>query len=263
MDSPPADDVGTPLREHGIIRLEISMDDAAFMRGLEEGGDLDADLQELLDRERALAYAIAERLTIDQLHNQAVDPVFVADVIESAEVGVVERGDGPCLPFEAGEQLLVFRQGRRQDLDRDLAIEAVVSCTPDLAHTAGTDSIDDSAVLRSPSRFQAHSILPVAETAEESYMKCGPVPKSVVGFMAPTIDVESPGRAFGVAYLLRKRGLGGGQHRQPVLRREVVLAVRRDRQPPPQAEQILRNKGRDQGGFDLTRGRSVRETPWK
>jgi hypothetical protein len=53
MDSPPADDVGTPLREHGIIRLEISMDDAAFMRGLEEGGDLDADLEELLDRERS------------------------------------------------------------------------------------------------------------------------------------------------------------------------------------------------------------------
>jgi hypothetical protein len=56
--------------------------------------------------------------------------------VQRADVRVVEGGDALRLALEAGTELRVGRQLRRQQLERDLAIEARVARAVNLAHAA-------------------------------------------------------------------------------------------------------------------------------
>jgi len=66
------------------------------------------------------------RRPLDKLHDQVVRP----DVVELADIGMIQRGDGAGFPLEALAEILV------RNLDGDGAIEARVARTIHLAHTA-------------------------------------------------------------------------------------------------------------------------------
>jgi hypothetical protein len=59
------------------------------------------------------------------------------------DVRVIERGKSPRLPFEAGAEDGVLRQGRQQNLQRNVTIEPAIACAIDLAHAAGANRRDD------------------------------------------------------------------------------------------------------------------------
>jgi hypothetical protein len=63
----------------------------------------------------------------------------VADVVERADVGMVEVGDGAGLALEAGADLRAGREVGRQHLDCDIAAQAGIAGPIDLAHPARTD----------------------------------------------------------------------------------------------------------------------------
>src|SRR5262245_33587093 len=67
-------------------------------------------------------------------HDQVVRAIDAADVVDAADVGMVQGGDGASLALEAGPHIGVARDHTRQDLDRDGPIEARVACSVDLAH---------------------------------------------------------------------------------------------------------------------------------
>ena len=69
--------------------------------------------------------------------------VMLADVIERADIRMLERRDRPPFAFEAGARLGVAGQLWRQDFYRDRAIEPCISRAIHLAHAAGTDKGDD------------------------------------------------------------------------------------------------------------------------
>ena len=54
-------------------------------------------------------------------------PSSLADVVDAADVRMVERRDGPRLALEACAQVGVASKSARQDLDRDGAIESRVA----------------------------------------------------------------------------------------------------------------------------------------
>jgi hypothetical protein len=58
-------------------------------------------------------------LPLQTLHDQERLAVVLADVEEAADVGMVERGDGPSLPHEARQGLLVPGELRRDGLQGD------------------------------------------------------------------------------------------------------------------------------------------------
>ena len=70
-------------------------------------------------------------------------PLLVADVVQRADVGVVELGDGAGLALEAGAELRAGRQVGGQHLDRHVAAQAGVVGAVDLAHPARADRGDD------------------------------------------------------------------------------------------------------------------------
>ncbi len=102
----------TRPREQHIIGLHVAMDDARLVRGCEGVGDLDTVLDCLVERELATRQPPGERLTVQVLHDQELDPVLVADVVQAADVRVIERGNRFCLAREARSELGVGRQFR-------------------------------------------------------------------------------------------------------------------------------------------------------
>ena len=59
-----------PSRDLDVRRLEVAMDDAAFVGRLERVGDLHGDRQRLVERERARRDAVGQALAFDQLHHE-------------------------------------------------------------------------------------------------------------------------------------------------------------------------------------------------
>ena len=64
---------------------------------------------------------------------------MLADVVERADVRIVQRGDGLRLALDAGAPAGVGAAVCQEDLDRDRAVEARVARPVHLAHAACAD----------------------------------------------------------------------------------------------------------------------------
>ena len=97
--------------QHDVARLQIPVDDPLPVRLVQRIRDLNSNLQCLIQRQRALLQPVGQRLALQVLHDQEVDPVLAADVVEGANVRVIEAGDGLGLALEP---LLQIRGRRRR-----------------------------------------------------------------------------------------------------------------------------------------------------
>jgi hypothetical protein len=103
--------------EHDVAGFETAMDDALPVRDFERGRDLRAVAKDLFERKRPALQAIGERLAFDQLHDDVVQPVVVTDVVQRADVRMIQRRDRLRFTIEAGMKLRVAGQAFRKDLD--------------------------------------------------------------------------------------------------------------------------------------------------
>ena len=116
-----------PVEHDGDWRcggFEVAVHDAAFVGGFEGVGDLVGDAQSGVERHGSFG-----RLAFDVFHHQVIG----ADVVDLADVGMVERGDGFGFALEA------FGELGGGDFDGDVAVEAGVVGAVDFAHAAGAD----------------------------------------------------------------------------------------------------------------------------
>ena len=104
---------------------------------MERVGDLQGETDGVLLRLRA-----AQRGAVDVLNDQIV----IADVVELADVRMIQRRDRACFLFES---LGVFRL---QSFDRDRAADARVARLPHLAHSSGAERLvqDIGTDMRAP-----------------------------------------------------------------------------------------------------------------
>jgi hypothetical protein len=114
------------LGDEDVRRLEVAMDDALEVRRLERRCNLDCQPQRFAGRERARFFGGDDRRAVDALHDQ----VARADIVDLADVGVVECRD--CLGFP----LEPFAELRGGYFDRDVAIQARVSGSIHFTHAA-------------------------------------------------------------------------------------------------------------------------------
>ena len=102
------------------------------MSGVQGLADLDAVGAGLLDWHRA-----GDGLALDVLHHQVAAAVVLPDVVQRADVRVVQRGDGAGLALEA------FRERALDRLDGDVAVEPDVVGAVYLAHPSSAGRFDD------------------------------------------------------------------------------------------------------------------------
>ncbi len=68
---------------------------------VERLGDLTAEAEHIRDGERTLLESRGEGLAFEMLHDQVIDVPLSADVMEGADVRVIEIRDGARLALEA------------------------------------------------------------------------------------------------------------------------------------------------------------------
>src|SRR5262245_18629920 len=78
------------------------------------------------------------------------------DVVQRADVRMIERRDRARLAVEPLAQLRIGRERSRQHLDGDGPLKPRVSCAIDLAHPAGADWGNDLVRAEPKSRVESH-----------------------------------------------------------------------------------------------------------
>ena len=132
------------------------------MRFVERASDLYDVAEHLVQRQRALLQAAGERLALPVLHDDEVDARVATNVVNGADVGMVERCDGFRFALEGGTRVSIARCVRRQHFDRHSAIESCVACTIDLAQAAGAEGGE---VSYGPRRAPAAKVMKSASSA--------------------------------------------------------------------------------------------------
>src|SRR6516165_7298315 len=104
------------------------MSDALLVRRIQSLANLACVLQRLIERQRAF-----KRRAVDVLHHQVIRP----DIVELANMGMIQRGDRTRFPLEALRKLLLG------NLDRDGAIKPRIAGLVYLAHAARANRRED------------------------------------------------------------------------------------------------------------------------
>ena len=84
----------TVIRHKDVRWLDVSMDDALRMRGVESIGDLDAQLEHRFALLRLASDHVPERLPLQQFHGDEGSPIGLVNLVDRADVRVVQGGRG-------------------------------------------------------------------------------------------------------------------------------------------------------------------------
>ena len=121
-----------------IGRLNIAMDNAGGMRGIEGVRDIDAKREKQRNFQRTARDSVLERSPIQKFHRDKGVALLLADVMNGADVGVIQRGSRLCFPLEASERLRIASDIVGQKLECDKAVKTSVLSLINHAHSATT-----------------------------------------------------------------------------------------------------------------------------
>ena len=139
------EDLQSPVRRDAdVAGLEITVNDAGIVRGGKPLRELLAQLEDRFLWKGAGLDLVAERHARHELHDQQVEAVRGVEVVNARDVRVTQPGQGHGLVSKPRPGFRVFKGRGRQDLDGDVAIEAVVERPVDDAHATGAEFLDDA-----------------------------------------------------------------------------------------------------------------------
>ena len=101
LGQPEVQDLGFAVPgDEDVGRFDVPVDDLRCMGRSERVRHLQSDLDHALDRKRPAPDPVLEGLALHQLHHEERLTFVLADVVDRADVGVVERRGGPGLRLE-------------------------------------------------------------------------------------------------------------------------------------------------------------------
>ena len=100
------------IRDEEVRGLDVAMDDPCGVCGLQRVGDLDRKQQQHVDVDRAASDSMLQRHALEELHDDEGVAVLLADVVNRADVGMVQRGRGPRFSPEAHQRVRIGREFR-------------------------------------------------------------------------------------------------------------------------------------------------------
>ena len=103
------ENLGVPtLGDEDIRRLDVAMDNAFCTGRVECIGDLDAEAENQFRIHRAIADAVLQRHAVQILHRNERSPLLVINLVNRADIRVVQRRRGLRLTLKAGKSLWIF-----------------------------------------------------------------------------------------------------------------------------------------------------------
>jgi hypothetical protein len=116
--------------------LDVAMDDACGVGGVEAVGNLDAPVEEGFDVERAAGDIVFQRLAVEKFHGDEVAAFEFVNFVDGADVGVIEGGGGLRFALETLEGLRVAGKIFGEKFQSDETAELGVFRFVDDAHSA-------------------------------------------------------------------------------------------------------------------------------
>ena len=130
--------------EHDVARLQIAVNDSGAVCPVDRGADLNGDVERLVHLQlRRTAQPVSECFPFEKLEDQIIELAVAADVVDGADVRIVQRGNDARLLLEALARFGIGGECAGQNLDGHRAIEPGVAGAIDLAHAARADRRDD------------------------------------------------------------------------------------------------------------------------
>ena len=137
---------GAALGDENVGGLDIAVDDAFFVGGVEGVGELDADVDGARNRQGTERDQFVEGLPFEQLHGDEGPAVVFFDGVNDANAGMIQRRGGAGFAEEAFERLRIAARVFREKLQGDAAAEFDVFGFVDDAHAAAADLAEDFVV---------------------------------------------------------------------------------------------------------------------
>src|SRR5215470_8991764 len=119
------------------------MNDVFGVGGVEGFGDLNSDVEKAFEFDGVAGGEMFECGAVEEFHGDESAAVFFTDVINSANVGMVEGGGGPRFTLEAGKSLVIFGDFVGEEFQRDEAMETGIFGFVDHTHTAAAKLLQD------------------------------------------------------------------------------------------------------------------------
>ncbi len=139
------------------------------VRGIESIGNLDSHVQQLFQLERPALDLVFESRALQILHGDESLPVLLADVVDGADVGMVQGRSRLGLALEAGQRLGVLGDVIRQELEGDKAMQPGVFGLVDDAHAATADLLNNAVVRDGPADHWRTMLLVVKAPSQRKH----------------------------------------------------------------------------------------------
>ena len=148
--------------EQDVVGLDVAVDDAGGVGGVEGLADLGQQVDRLLGRQRPGRDPLLQVAAVDQAHRDDQLVVLLARVVDRDDVGVIEAGGEARLAQEPLAEALVAAEVAGDHLQRHLAIEGEMGRPVDDAHPAARDQRVEPvpAESRADCRFPHAAVIP-------------------------------------------------------------------------------------------------------
>jgi hypothetical protein len=106
--------------------------------------DLDAQIEYRFDLHRLTRDHVPESLSLQQFHGDETSPIGLVNLVDCADVRVVQRGRSLGFPLETAEGLCVVSEFVRKEFQGDVAAELQVFRLIDHTHTPAADPAENA-----------------------------------------------------------------------------------------------------------------------
>ena len=116
---------------------------------------LDRDVERFVDTHRPALQALPKCFAIDELGDEVVQSLMLAEFVDRQDSGMVEGGRRQRFAFETLDDVVVHEIAG-DDFDRDRPLQACVAPAIDLAHPAGADETEHLVLSDARARRYPH-----------------------------------------------------------------------------------------------------------
>jgi len=134
------------LGNKNVRRLNVTMNDALRVSGVERVRHLDPNLQNAIQIHGAIRDQVLQGRAVEKLHHDERLPVLLVNLVDGADVRMVQPGSGLGFPLEAAESLRVLGHILGQELEGNKAIQFDVFGLVDDAHATAAELLDNPVV---------------------------------------------------------------------------------------------------------------------
>ena len=141
------ENLGVPAPgDEDVRRLDVAMNDALAVRRIQRVGHFGREIEQQFVLHRTPADAMLQRHAVEKLHDHEDAAVFLADVVNGADVGMIQRRSRARLAAKTLQRSRIARHIVRQKLERDKASQARVLGLVDDTHAAAAELFDNAVV---------------------------------------------------------------------------------------------------------------------